>query len=141
MNRIEFCKKMTSVKERVGITTTDVSFDMRMQWSTLKRFEKGVHNFSLIKVMEYLKVLRAQLVIYNDEITVCFAEYSQIPQWLPKARAGKFSQRSLADAVGMSQVMLARVESRKSNLTIDVFLKVIEALGYSVDIKPIATDE
>ncbi|MGN1218823.1 MAG: helix-turn-helix domain-containing protein [Phocaeicola sp.] len=135
MNRLDFCKLMEQAKTASGIPASEISFSMKMLMPTLRRFEKGEHNFSLVKVMEYLKVLHAQLVIYNDKSTVACTEYSQLIAWLVSARKDGYPQRKLAEVIGISYVMLARIESNKSSLSIDIFLKIIEVLGYSVNIK------
>lgn len=135
MNRLDFCKLMEQAKIASGILASEISFSMKMLMPTLRRFEKGEHNFSLVKVMEYLQVLHAQLVIYNEKSTVVVTEYSQLIEWLVSARKNGYTQRKLAEAVGISYVMLARIESNKSSLSIDVYLKIIEVLGYSVNIK------
>lgn len=135
MNRLDFCKLMAQAKIASGIPASEISFSMKMLMPTLRRFEKGEHNFSLVKVMEYLQVLHAQLVIYNEKSTVVVTEYSQLIEWLVSARKNGYTQRQLAEAVGISYVMLARIESNKSSLSIDVYLKIIEVLGYSVNIK------
>lgn len=135
MNRLDFCKLMEQAKIASGIPASEISFSMKMLMPTLRRFEKGEHNFSLVKVMEYLQVLHAQLVIYNEKSTVVVTEYNQLIEWLVSARKNGYTQRKLAEAVGISYVMLARIESNKSSLSIDVYLKIIEVLGYSVNIK------
>lgn len=135
MNRLDFCKLMEQAKIASGIPASEISFSMKMLMPTLRRFEKGEHNFSLVKVMEYLQVLHAQLIIYNEKSTVVVTEYSQLIEWLVSARKNGYTQRKLAEAVGISYVMLARIESNKSSLSIDVYLKIIEVLGYSVNIK------
>ena len=135
MNRLDFCKLMEQAKIASGIPASEISFSMKMLMPTLRRFEKGEHNFSLVKVMVYLQVLHAQLVIYNEKSTVVVTEYSQLIEWLVSARKNGYTQRQLAEAVGISYVMLARIESNKSSLSIDVYLKIIEVLGYSVNIK------
>jgi transcriptional regulator with XRE-family HTH domain len=126
---------MEQAKIASGIPASEISFSMKMLMPTLRRFEKGEHNFSLVKVMEYLQVLHAQLVIYNEKSTVVVTEYSQLIEWLVSTRKNGYTQRKLAEAVGISYVMLARIESNKSSLSIDVYLKIIEVLGYSVNIK------
>lgn len=135
MNRLDFCKLMEQAKIASGISASEISFSMRMLLPTLRRFEKGKHNFTLVKVMEYLKVLHAKLVIYNKESTITVDEYSQLVEWVVSARKDSYSQRKLAEAIGVSYVMLARVESHKSSLSIDVFLKIVEVLGYNIKIK------
>lgn len=135
MNRLDFCKLMEQAKIASGISASEISFSMRMLLPTLRRFEKGKHNFTLVKVMEYLKVLHAKLVIYNKESTITVDKYSQLVEWVVSARKDSYSQRKLAEAIGVSYVMLARVESHKSSLSIDVFLKIVEVLGYNIKIK------
>ena len=137
MNRLDFCKLMEQAKIASGIPASEISFSMKMLMPTLRRFEKGEHNFSLVKVMEYLQVLHAQLVIYNEKSTVVVTEYNQLIEWLVSARKNGYTQRKLAEAVGISYVMLARIESNKSSLSIDVYLKIIEALGYEIKIKSV----
>jgi transcriptional regulator with XRE-family HTH domain len=128
---------MEQAKIASGIPASEISFSMKMLMPTLRRFEKGEHNFSLVKVMEYLQVLHAQLVIYNEKSTVVVTEYNQLIEWLVSARKNGYTQRKLAEAVGISYVMLARIESNKSSLSIDVYLKIIEALGYEIKIKSV----
>lgn len=135
MNRLDFCKLMEQAKIASGISASEISFSMRMLLPTLRRFEKGKHNFTLVKVMEYLKVLHAKLVIYNKESTITVDEYSQLVEWVVSARKDSYSQRKLAEAIGVSYVMLARVESHKNNLSIDIFLRIVEVLGYNIKIK------
>ena len=132
---MDFCKLMEQAKIASGISASEISFSMRMLLPTLRRFEKGKHNFSLIKVMEYLKVLHAKLVIYNEESTITVDEYSQLVEWVVSARKDSYSQHKLAEAIGISRDMLARVESHKNNLSIDIFLRIVEILGYNIKIK------
>ena len=135
MNRLDFCKLMEQAKIASGIPISEISFSMKMLMPTLRRFEKGEHNFSLIKVMEYLRVLHAQLVIYNEKSYVTVTEYNQLIAWVVSARKECYTQRSLAEVIGISYVMLARIESQKSSLSIDILLKIIEVLEYKIDIK------
>lgn len=135
MNRLDFCKLMEQAKFASGISPSEISFSMRMLMPSLRRFEKGKHNFSLVKVMEYLKVLHAQLVIYNEKSYVTVTEYNQLIAWVVSARTECYTQRSLAEIIGISYVTLARIESQKSSLSIDILLKIIEVLEYKIDIK------
>ena len=136
MDRLGFCNLMEQAKTCSNLTPSEISFSMKMLMPTLRRFEKGNHNFSMTKVMEYLKVLSAKLIVHKGSSKKIFTDYEQLISWIILERKKSFSQRTLAEAVGMSYVMLARVESQKSNLTIDVFLKIVDILGCSIEIKP-----
>lgn len=131
MDRIEFCNMLVAAKERSGKSTNTVSFDLRMQWAVLRRFEKGVNNPSMNKVFDYLSVVNATLMLG----TKSFTDTKSLIAYLVKARTGKWTQRQLADVIGISYVMVARVESGKSNLTLDVFLKIAEVLGYTIKVE------
>lgn len=135
MNRLDFCKLMEQAKMASGISTSKISFAMEMLLPALRHFERGKHNFGLVKVMEYLKVIHAQLVIYNDQSSVTITEYDQLLDWVVSTRQGRYSQRKLAEAIGISYSTLAYVESHKSHLSIDVLLKIIEVLGYNIKIE------
>jgi len=135
MNRQEFCLLMEQAKQKSGKTSSEISFSLKMLLPTLKRFEKGEHNFSLQKVMDYLCVLNADIILTLGSKKNRCKTYGQLVDWLVSARTGNFSQRQLAETTGISYVMIARIESKKSNLTIDIFLKIIEALGGQVKIK------
>ena len=137
MTREEFCNLMAIAKNQMGKTTTELSFDMRMQWTTLNRFEKGKHNFSLTKVMEYLSVLKSELIIIGKTLTVFCTDYDQLIHWLVSERQlHGYSLRALAEVSGISFVMLNRIESRKSDLSIDNFLKIAQVFGCDIDIRP-----
>ena len=68
MDRKEFCVLMAKAKQESGRGTSDISFDMKMLLPTLRRFEKGEHNFNLKKVMEYLQVINAHIQIDKNII-------------------------------------------------------------------------
>lgn len=135
MDRFEFCKLMEQAKANSNLPLSEISFSMKMLLPTLRRFEKGKHNFSMTKVFDYLNVLQAKLTICNNSSHKDFSNYEQLISWLVAERKKTFSQRTLAEAIGMSYVMLARVESQKSNLTIDTFLKIADVLGCTIKIR------
>lgn len=54
MNRTEFFNLLAAAKEKSGKSTNTVSFDLRMQWSTLRRFEKGGNNSNMKKIFGYM---------------------------------------------------------------------------------------
>lgn len=135
MTRDEFCNIMASTKMQVGVTTTDLAFDMRMQWSTLNRLEKGKTNFSVQKMLEYIKCLKANLLFFNGKKTFIIDNYADILKWMKKCRGTKVSQRNLADLIGCSYVNLANVELGKTVMSIDTLLKIAEIFNYNIEIK------
>ena len=134
MTREEFCKLMEKAKVVSNVSRSEISFSMKMLLPALRSFEKGEHNFNMAKVMEYLKVINAQLMAYNNRTNITFADYNQLLVWIIFERKHNYTQRQLAEAIGISYVMLARIESKKSNLSIDIFLKIVDKLDYDIKI-------
>ena len=137
MDRFEFCNLMEQAKLSSGITSSEISLSMKMLFPTFRRFEKGKHNFSMTKALEYINILHAELVIYNDVISTSITEYSQLIEWLISVRKENYTQQKLADDINISKGMVIRIESQKSNLSVDIFLKIVDVLGYKIDIQSI----
>ena len=126
---------MAQAKKESGVTTSELSFTLRMLVSTLRRLEKGVHNFSVEKAVEYLNVLGAELCFEKEgEKSYSIKNYDSFVEWLANARAGQYTQRSLAAELGCSYVAVANIERKKSIISIDTFLKLMDILGYTIKI-------
>lgn len=97
----------------------------------LRRFEKGVNNPSMKKIFDYLDVVNSVLAVNHKG----FSDANKLVEYLVKKRTGKFSQRQLATAIGISSTMVARIESGMSNLTLDVFLKIADVLDCTIKIR------
>lgn len=135
MERSEFCALMIKAKENSGISTSDLSFTIKMQWATLRRFEKGVHNFNMKKAIDYLSILNAKICLINSKKKYVITNYTQLLQWCIESRTGIYTQRTLAEAVGCSYVNMAKIETEKSTMSVDIFLKIAEVLDFNIEIK------
>ena len=135
MERIEFCDLMVKAKENSGISTSDLSFAIKMQWATLRRFEKGIHNFNMKKAIEYLDILNAKICLIKNKKKHVIANYTQLLQWCIESRTGIYTQRTLAEAIGCSYVNMAKIETEKSTMSVDIFLKIAEVLDFNIEIK------
>ena len=126
---------MAQAKKESGVTTSELSFTLRMLVSTLRRLEKGVHNFSVEKVVEYLNVLNAELCLEKEgKIPYSIKNYDSFIEWLVNVRAGQYTQRSLATELDCSYVAIANIERKKNIISIDTFLKLMDVLGYTIKI-------
>lgn len=140
MNRDEFCKLMAAVRSKSKITTTELSFQIKMLLPTLRRFEKGEHNFKLDRVIQYLSILGYQIILYSKNETDCvfkIIQYSDIPKFIKCARKDKYTQRELASNIGCTYATIANIERQSNIVSIDMFLKLVETLNYNVKIEKI----
>ena len=126
---------MADAKKNSDKTTSEITFAMKMLLPTLRRFEKGDHNFNVKKVMEYLDVINHQLVLRSEtKIDVC-RTYDDVILWIKNTREGKYSQRKLAEVTQSSHNSITYIERQISTISIDMFLKIVQALGYQIKIE------
>lgn len=137
MNRNEFFKLLEQAKMSCGKTTTDISFDLRMQWSTLKRFENGTSNSNLKKILSYLRVIGHKIVLANYSNVSYISNYEALVNWIVYARKNIYSQRELANKTGITPITIANVERKTNVISIDNFLKIINALGWELKIESV----
>lgn len=136
MDRIEFCKLLYNAKLASGKKMKDMCLALGLMPMDIYRLERGSHNFNVKKAIDYLGAIGHTVVLYNTNDEFTMREYSLFIDWLKNARKDKFTQRSLAQKIGHTYVAIANVETLKSIISIDVFLQVIEALGYELKIVP-----
>lgn len=137
MDRKEFFKLLEQAKVSCGKTTTDISFDLRMQWSTLKRFENGTSNSNLKKVLDYLRVIGYKIVVTNDSNVYYISNYESLVNWIVYARKNIYSQRELADKINITPITIANVERKTNVISIDNFLKIVNALDWELNIESV----
>lgn len=132
MERQEFHNLMLAAKEASGKSTNTVSFDLRMQWSTLRRFEKGINNSNMKKVFEYLRVIDSCIVLNGSSK---FSDYNRLIDWLIEYRSKQYSQRQLATQINVVYLTIANIERKATVMSLDTFLKIAEELGISINIQ------
>lgn len=132
MDRKEFCALMAKAKQESGIRISDISFNMKMLLPSLRRFEKGEHNFNFKKVMEYLQAINSHIQI--DKVTI--ANYESLLLWLVDVRkTHSLSQRALAKKIECAPLTIANVERKATIISIDTLLKIVDVLGYDIKIE------
>lgn len=137
MNRADFCILMSQAKQEAGVSTSELSFAMKMLLPTLRRFEKGTHNFNLKKALEYLSVINYGLLLESEQKKVLITCYDELIAWMIEARQNIFSQRQLAEKIGAAHLTIANIERKATTVSIDTFLKIVDVLGYVIKIEKI----
>lgn len=79
--------------------------------------------------------------IYDFEpnnANILISDYERFVDWLIQTRTNAgYSQRTLAEKIGITHVTIANIESKKNVVAIDYFFKIIETLGYILKIEKI----
>jgi DNA-binding XRE family transcriptional regulator len=133
MNRAEFCQLMLDAKAKSGVGSSQLSFDLRVLPGSLRRLERGLHNFSMEKAVEYLNVI-GYVISLNGKYDIKLKSYDMFPLWLPIARE-KISQRKLAEKLDIRYATIANIETNKNYITVDNFLKIADTLDYEIKIE------
>ena len=135
MNRTEFCEMMQTHRKQSGVPAKQICFAMNTMPTDIYRIEKGYSNTNLNKIIDFLKATNGAIELSNDNDCFVINDYSSFIEWLINIRtSNNYTQRSLADAAGCSYAAIANTERQNNVLSIDVFLKLMDVLGYTIKI-------
>lgn len=135
MDRNEFSFLLVAQREANNIGKNELCRSAEFTFLQLQRLESAGNNYNMGLVFRYLAVVNSNVCLQKGKKEWCLTEYNQIPKWLAKARDGKFSLRKLAIAADCSYSAVTNVEHGKTVISVDLFLKLVEVLGYSIEIK------
>lgn len=135
MDRIEFCDMLVKAKERSGIKTSDISFNIRVHASSLRMTEKGVHNFSIKKAIDYLNAFGGNICIAkSQEKGIVVYSYENLLEWYLINRKKSYTKYSFAKRIEYSHVSVLNIETGKCTMSVDTFLKIAEVFGFEISI-------
>lgn len=134
MNRFEFCQRLVKARENAGVGKNEQCRRTGFTFVQLQLLEAKPNNFAINKAIDYLNALDCKLAIGNNNECVYINKPLDFAVWLKSARNGKFSQRSLANEAGCTYPTIANIEGNKNTVTIDIMLKILDVLGYTVKI-------
>ena len=135
MNRTEFCEMLQAQRKQSGVLAKQICFAMNTMPTDIYRIEKGHSNTNLNKIIDFLKATNGAIELSNGNNCFAINDYSSFIEWLINIRtSNNYTQRSLADAAGCSYAAIANTERQNNVLSIDVFLKLMDVLGYTIKI-------
>lgn len=136
MNRQEFCELMAQAKKRSGIGTTKLSLKLQMLPAKLRQFERGLHNFSMARVIEYLDAIGCHLVLSGANDNVRISDYDTLPAWIKQMRMSRgLTVRDMADKIGCSSSGLSHAEIMRTIIRFDLFISIVEFFNYRLIIQ------
>ena len=135
MDRNDLRRILTKSRAEAGVTKLDMSFKMKMLYSDFVRFESLEDNSNLDNVVEYLWMLKKAIYLSKDGVKSVIISAGQFGYWLSAHRDKVYTRQSLSKAIGVSGTTIGNIEQGKNLPRIDTFLKIVEALGYTVTIE------
>jgi transcriptional regulator with XRE-family HTH domain len=130
MTRKEFSEKLVECRENAGCGKNELCRRTGFTFNQLQRLENASNNFLINNVFFYLKAIEVQLKLRNTakKKSVTIKEYKNIIDWLTKNRKPNYTQRSLAEKIECSHITIANIESEKSVVSVDIFLRLVDVL-------------
>lgn len=137
MDRKLLCTIVKDIRQKSGVPMKTICAMMDVMPTSIYRLESGASNFNLKLLMNYLNAINAQIVLSSiNSKSALISDYEQFINWLVQTRTqASYTQRILAEKTGITYVTIANIESQKNIVTIDSFLKIIEALEYVLNIE------
>lgn len=135
MNRTTFSSLLISQRENHNIGKNELCRMTGFTFLQLQRLESASNNFNMNLVFRYLTSVNATLILCNENNSCVLREYDGCVAWLVNARNGLYSLRKLAKAANCSYSAIANVEHGKTVISIDLFLKLADTLGYTIKIE------
>ena len=131
MDRKEFCDLLVKTRKESGVKVKDICDILNVEPTTIYRLENGSNSCGLDFVLKYITTIKSAIVLKNKVIK----HYNDIVKYIQISRKNKYSQRELANLVGISYVHLANIESKKSIIGVDIFLKMISIFGDQIELQ------
>lgn len=136
MDRKTFSSLLVNQRENHNIGKNELCRMTGFTFLQLQRLESASNNFNMNLALRYLTSVNAALVLCNEESSCILQEYDEYAVWLANARNGFYSLRKLAEAANCSYSAITNVEHGKTVISIDLFLKLADTLGYAIKIEP-----
>ncbi len=136
MDRSTFSSLLVSQRENHNIGKNELCRMTGFTFLQLQRLENASNNFNLNLALRYLASTNAVLTLSNNKKSCILQEYDEYATWLANARNGLYSLRKLAAAANCSYSAITNVERGKTVISIDLFLKLADTLGYIIKVEP-----
>lgn len=117
------------------MSTSYLSFTLKIQWYELRKFEQGAYNFNMKKAIEYLNILGCAICLqkYPENMIVVFC-YSDLLNWHLANRKLSYTKSSFAKEIGRSHVSILNIETGKCSMSVDTFLKIAEIFKFNISV-------
>lgn len=136
MDRITFSSLLVKQREKYNIGKNELCRMTGFTFLQLQRLESAANNFNMNLVFRYLDSVASVLTLCNENHSCTLQEYEEYATWLTNARNGLYSLRKLAEVANCSYSAITNVERGKTVISIDLFLKLADTLGYTIKIEP-----
>ena len=137
MNRIEFSNILKDKRESLDISKYKISKDTGLTALQLNRIEDAVNSYSMGNIFKYLDVINCRIALCKGKRIYILNNIEDFGSWVTKRRGQKMSMYALAKLIESNITTITRIETNQSSVGVDLFLKIIEAFGYTLKIEDV----
>ena len=137
MDRISFSNTLKCKRESLNISKYKVSKDTGLTSLQINRIEDAVNSYSMGNIFKYLKAIGCNLQLVNNCNTDVLDCVEKFGSWFTKRRDSDMSMYSLAKQIGSNVVTITKIETARSTVGVDLFLKIVDAFGYKIKIESV----
>lgn len=137
MDRISFSNTLKCKRESLNISKYKVSKDTGLTSLQINRIEDAVNSYSMGNIFKYLKAIGCNLQLVNNSNVDALDCVEKFGSWVTKKRDSDMSMYSLAKQIGSNIVTITKIETARSTVGVDLFLKIVDAFGYKIKIESV----
>lgn len=136
MERIEFCSLLKEVRqsEESGYTQETIASVLSVSKATIWNLENGKCNFRMSFIFKYIKALCTYIYLIRNEDCELIISDSDIADFIINYRDCYMEQQDVADLIGCDVLVIDKIEKCEESMTIDSFLKLIDSIGYKIEV-------
>ena len=136
MTRKEFSDKLAQLRVERGVSKYAVCKHMERKYNQLWRIEGAEHNYTIAIALKFLEAIKYHLVLVKSSNRYIFNTSENFVEFFKNEREDVCSKLQLSKIINKSPNTIHSIEIYRRKLTIDIFLAISEALGFTIEFEP-----
>lgn len=136
MTRDDFVGLIAKAKKESQMSSRELSSTLKKQPTTIIRLEKGIHNFKMELVIDYLTAIKHHLTITYHQASYTIQKYEDLPHIISDIqKQEKWTIKDMAKRSGLSTFSVIEGFFNLSHIiSIDSLLKICNTFGITINI-------
>lgn len=135
MNRQELSSILKEHRSKNGVLVKRICAQMDAGANIINRLERALFNYNCNTWLAYMEAIGTIAQLSLGKKVVHISSTDDIVEFIKALRAEKeMSQREFGNKCNISHITVANIERGQTRVTIDVFLAIINAFGYELQI-------
>lgn len=135
MNRQELSSILKEHRNKNGVLIKRICAQMDAGANIVNRLERALYNYNCNTWLAYMDAIGTIAQVSLGKKVMHINSTDDIVEFIKKVREEKeMSQREFGSKCNISHITVANIERGQTRVTIDVFLAIINAFGYELQI-------